>query len=141
VNVSAAATDTAAPIVLFDGVCNLCNGAVTWIIERDRAARFVFGALQSASARVLLDERGVLGDLPDSIVLLDADGVHTRSDAALRIAAGLGWPWSLLRVGRVLPRGLRDAIYDLIARNRYRWFGRREACMMPTAELANRFLD
>lgn len=131
----------AAPVILFDGVCNLCNGAVTWIIERDPRAVFVFGALQSDGARALLARHEALHDLPDSIVLIDASGVHTRSDAALRIAAQLGAPWSWLNVGRILPRGLRDAIYNWVARNRYRWFGKRDSCMLPTPDLAHRFLD
>ena len=138
---STGAPSAGGPVVLFDGVCNLCNGAVTWIIARDPAARFRFASLQSDAARTALHARGVNGPLPDSIILLDADGVHVRSDAALRIARGLGWPWSLLAVLRFVPRAVRDAAYRTIARHRYRWFGRRDACMMPTPDLAHRFLD
>ena len=132
------------PVILFDGVCNLCNSAVQWVIEHDKDRRFYFASLQSDAARRELEK--VLGldeidALPDSIVLLDSDGVHTRSAAALRIARGLGRPFVLLRLGVVLPRPLRDAIYDLIARNRYRWFGRRDTCMTPTPDIAARFLD
>ncbi len=132
------------PVILFDGVCNLCNSAVQWVIERDQDRRFYFASLQSEAARRELER--VLGQdeiaaLPDSIVLLDSDGVHTRSAAALRIARGLGGPFALLRLGVVLPRPIRDAIYDLIARNRYRWFGRRDTCMTPTPDIAARFLD
>lgn len=132
------------PVILFDGVCNLCNSAVQWVIERDKEGRFDFAALQSDAARrelaMVMDEKEIAA-LPDSIVLLDSDGVHIRSAAALRIARGLGSPFALLRLGIVLPRPIRDAIYDLIARNRYRWFGRRDTCMTPTPELAARFLD
>ena len=132
------------PVILFDGVCNLCNSAVQWVIERDKDRRFDFASLQSDAARRELEK--ILGGdeidaLPDSIVLIDSDGVHTRSAAALRIARGLGRPFTLFRLGRVLPRPIRDAIYDLIARNRYRWFGRRESCMTPTPDVAARFLD
>jgi predicted DCC family thiol-disulfide oxidoreductase YuxK len=132
------------PLILFDGVCNLCNAAVQWVIARDDDARFRFASLQSEAARLALI--GVLGpegvdSLPDSIVLMDETGVHTRSSAAIRIAEGLGRPYSLLSVGRVLPRPLRDAVYDFVARNRYRWFGRRETCMVPTPELTARFVD
>ncbi len=130
-----------APVILFDGVCNLCNGAVTWVIERDNRAYFRFASLQSGAARSALSDAGAPAIMPDSIVLLDADGVHVRSDAALRIAARLGMPWSLLSLARIVPRVLRDAVYDFIARNRYRWFGRRDVCMLPTAGVADRFLD
>ncbi len=132
------------PVILFDGVCNLCNSAVQWVIERDKDRRFDFASLQSDAARRELEK--ILGGdeidaLPDSIVLIDSDGVHSRSAAALRIACGLGRPFTLFRLGMVLPRPIRDAIYDLIARNRYRWFGRRESCMTPTPDVAARFLD
>jgi predicted DCC family thiol-disulfide oxidoreductase YuxK len=128
-------------VILFDGVCNLCNGAVAWVIERDTRAYFRFASLQSSAARSALSAAGAPAIMPDSIVLLDADGVHVRSDAALRIAAALGMPWSLLSVARIVPRFVRDAVYDYIARNRYRWFGRRDACMLPAAGVADRFLD
>ena len=132
------------PVILFDGVCNLCNSAVQWVIERDKEGRFDFASLQSdAARRELLKVMGAkeIDELPDSIVLLDSDGIHTRSAAALRIVRGLGAPFALLRLGIVLPRPIRDAIYDLIARNRYRWFGRRDTCMTPTPDIAARFLD
>ena len=129
------------PVVLFDGVCNLCNGAVTWLLERDKRHVLRFGALQSEAAQRMLEAFGARDDLPDSIVLIDAAGVHTRSDAALRIASYLGLPWSLLSVGRVLPRALRNAIYDWIARHRYRWFGKRDSCMLPSPGVADRFLS
>ncbi len=132
------------PIILFDGVCNLCNSAVQWVIERDKEGRFDFASLQSHAARRELER--VIGPeqidaLPDSIVLLDSDGVHTRSVAALRIARALGSPFALLGLGVVVPRPIRDAVYDWIARNRYGWFGRRDTCMTPTPDLAARFLD
>ena len=111
------------------------------MIERDRAARFSFASLQSDTARRLLADAGVAAPLPDSIVLLDEAGVHTRSDAALRIAAGLRLPWSLAAGLRIVPRALRDRVYDFVARHRYRWFGTRDACLVPTPELRTRFLD
>ena len=132
------------PIILFDGVCNLCNSAVQWVIERDHDRRFYFASLQSDAALRELERvlgRDEIDALPDSIVLLDSDGVHTRSTAALRIARGLGSPYTLLRLAAVLPRPIRDAIYDLIARNRYRWFGRQDTCRTPTPGIASRFLD
>ena len=132
------------PLILFDGVCNLCNSSVQWVIERDKEERFRFATLQSAAARRELAK--VIGpkeieELPDSIVLLDSDGLYVRSAAALRIARALGFPYAVLGLGIVLPRPIRDAIYDWVARNRYRWFGRRDTCMTPTPDLAARFLD
>lgn len=132
----------APPVVLFDGVCNLCNGAVVFILERDRQALFRFGALQSEPATALLASMGVRREaLPDSMVLIERGQVYVRSRAALRIARSLRFPWWLLSVFLLLPRRLGDALYDLVARNRYRWFGKREACMVPTPELEKRFLS
>ncbi len=132
------------PVILFDGVCNLCNSAVQWVIERDREGRFDFASLQSDAARrelvkVMTTEE--IDELPDSMVLIDSGGVHVRSAAALRILRELDSWFLLLRLGVVLPRPIRDAIYNLIARNRYRWFGRRDTCMTPTPDIAARFLD
>ena len=134
---------SAQPVVLFDGVCNLCNRAVVWLLEHDREQRLLFASLQSEAAAEVLRGAGVtdLEVLPDSIVLVDAEGVHVRSTAALRIGAMLGFPFSLGRVGWLVPRALRDAVYAYVARHRYRWFGRREVCMRPTPEWTARFLD
>lgn len=132
---------TAAPLVLFDGQCNLCSGAVRWIVARDRRARFRFASLQSRAALRALEAAGARGALPDSVVLIHGGAVKTRSDAALAIARELGAPWSCAAAARVLPRGVRDGLYDWIARKRYAWFGRRESCMVPTAQLRERFLD
>jgi len=136
----------ARPTILFDGVCNLCNASVAWVIRRDPSARFAFAPLQSRVAAGILAAAGVPAtsdSRPDSIVLVDASGVYTRSDAAIRIARALGFPWSLAAAFIVVPRPLRDAGYALVARNRYRWFGVRVggACMAPTPELRSRFLD
>jgi predicted DCC family thiol-disulfide oxidoreductase YuxK len=123
---------------LFDGVCNLCNSTIVWILSHDRKREFQFASLQSEAARGLLGSR--LERLPDSIVLIDEDGVHVESEAGLRIAGRLGFPYSLLRLSRVLPRALRDAAYRFVARNRYRWFGRRDRCALPKTEWQDRFL-
>jgi predicted DCC family thiol-disulfide oxidoreductase YuxK len=131
----------AGPLIFFDGVCNLCNAAVQWVIERDRRGVFRFGVLQSEAGRAALGAATTPTDLPDSIVLIDGARVHIRSDAALRIARELGFPWSLAVIALAVPRPLRDAVYSWVARNRYRWFGRRESCMVPTPELAARFVD
>jgi len=137
-------TDGPTQLILFDGVCNLCNTTVQRIIARDPNRRFRFGTLQSDAARRALEEASAsmdLDDLPDSIVLLDSEGVHTRSTAAIRIARQLGFPYVLLGLGVVLPRRVRDSLYQMVARNRYRWFGRQDQCMVPTSELAARFID
>jgi predicted DCC family thiol-disulfide oxidoreductase YuxK len=128
------------PTILFDGVCNLCNGFVQFVIVRDPSARFRFAALQSGAAARLLRDTGVTAPLPDSIVLVDNGRVHTRSDAALRIARGLRFPWPAVYALVVVPRFIRDRVYDVIAAHRYRWFGRRESCMIPTPDLKRRFL-
>lgn len=129
-------------IVFFDGVCNLCNGAVQLIIDHDRHALFRFAPLQSDLARKLLSERGAVVDPAemDSVILLEGDRVYQRSDAALRIARRLDAPWPVAYALIVVPRFVRDAVYKLIARHRYRWFGRSETCRVPTPELRARFL-
>lgn len=140
------------PIILFDGVCNLCNGAVKWVIRYDRHARFRFASLQSETARRLIAEngpslqqgsggRGSGMALPDSVVLIADGRVRVKSDAALGIARRLGWPWRAAAAGLIVPRVLRDAVYAWVARHRYRWFGKRDACMVPTPGMRARFLD
>jgi predicted DCC family thiol-disulfide oxidoreductase YuxK len=128
------------PVLLFDGVCNLCHGAVRFVLDHDREARFRFAPLQSDVARALLARFELDPNALDSMVLIDAAGAHARSDAALRTARWLGAPWSWLRVLAVIPRPLRDAVYDFIARHRYRWFGRKDACPLPRPEWRERFL-
>lgn len=127
-------------VVLFDGVCNLCNGSVRFIIERDPRGRFQFAPLQSPVAERLIGARVDRTSLPDSIVLVDDERLYVRSSAALRIARGLRFPWPLAWVFIVVPRPIRDWVYDLIARHRYAWFGRRDECMLPTPEVKGRFL-
>lgn len=102
--------------------------------------KFRFAALGSEAAERMLAGRGAPDPLPDSLVLVDRDGVHVRSDAALRIARDLRFPWNLLGAAAILPRRWRDLAYDWVARKRYRWFGRRDACMIPSPELGGRFL-
>ena len=127
-------------IVLFDGVCNLCNGSVQFLLRRDRRRRFRFAALQSAAGQALLEEYGLPTQILPTIVVLEGGRARVRSDAALHLARRLPWPWPALAVFRILPRPLRDALYDFVARHRYRWFGRTESCMLPTPDVADRFL-
>jgi predicted DCC family thiol-disulfide oxidoreductase YuxK len=128
-------------VILFDGVCNLCNGVVQFVIERDPGARFQFAALQTDAAARLIESTGFQGRIPDSIVLIEDGQVWTRSTAALRIARRLSFPWFAINVFKVVPRPLRDWIYNLVAGNRYAWFGQRETCMVPTPALRARFLE
>jgi predicted DCC family thiol-disulfide oxidoreductase YuxK len=127
--------------VLFDGECNLCNGAVQFVLRRDPRALFRFASLQSAAARAVLEATGRRDTLPDSIVLVQGGRVLVKSTAALAIARGLRWPWPLLTVLWIVPYPVRDFVYDWIARHRHRWFGRRQQCWVPTAALRERFLD
>ncbi len=129
----------ASPLVLFDGVCNVCNAAVNFIIDRDPDARFRFASLQSGRGRALCDSHGLAGDV-STIVLIEDGAAYTESTAVLRIARRLGAAWPLLYVAIVLPRVLRDALYRYFAANRYRWFGKRETCRIPTPDIRRRFL-
>ncbi len=127
-------------VVLFDGACNLCNASVNFVIDRDRAGRFRFAALQSAPGRALLARHGLDPGALDSVVLIAAGRAHVESDAALRIARGLDGAWPLLAALLAVPRALRDPVYRFVARRRDRWFGRGDACRLPTAALRGRFL-
>jgi predicted DCC family thiol-disulfide oxidoreductase YuxK len=128
-------------LVLFDGVCNLCNGAVNFIIDRDPAGYFRFAPLQSDAAAPYLDGAGgAAGDL-GTLVLVEDGQTYVRSTAALRIARRLTAPWPLLALALAVPRPLRDAVYDWVARHRYDWFGKRAECRVPTPALRSRFLD
>lgn len=131
---------TTRAIVLFDGVCNFCNASVNFLIDRDPAGRFVFGALQSEEGKQVLSEHGLEDGYFDSIVLIDGDNVTTASDAVLDISRHMSGAWPLLRVFRIVPRFIRDGVYNWIARNRYAWFGKQDSCRIPTPEYRARFL-
>ncbi len=128
-------------LVFFDGVCNLCNGAVTFIIDHDPKGYFRFAPLQSDVAATYLDDLADADRGLGTIILLEDDHTYVRSTAVLRIARRLTAPWSLLSLTLVVPRPLRDAVYNWIATSRYDWFGQRDQCRMPTPELKDRFLD
>ncbi len=128
-------------IILFDGVCNLCSAWVLFVIRRDPKGRFKFAALQSAVATDMLRPHDISAEAMRSIVLIDGSRCLTKSDAVLEIARGLSTPWPLFGSLRLIPRFVRDAAYDFVARHRYHWFGKRGSCMVPTAELRSRFLD
>jgi len=126
--------------MLFDGVCKFCNASVNFVIDRDTANRFRFATQQSAGGQKLLREHDQPHRL-STVVVIDAGRAYTRSSAVLRMVRHLPWPWPLLQVGVVIPRPVADWLYNLVAANRYRLFGRMDACRLPTPELADRFID
>lgn len=126
-------------IVLFDGVCNFCNGAVNFIINHDPNKKFRFAPLQSEIGQELQQKHGI-GDDIDSIVLVEDDKAYTHSTAGLRVARTMGGIWSLAYIFIIVPAPIRDFFYKLFARNRYRLFGRQDACVLPTPDVRERFL-
>jgi predicted DCC family thiol-disulfide oxidoreductase YuxK len=129
-----------APVVLYDGVCGMCNGLVKWIARRDRRGRFRFAALQGETGQELLRRHGLRTDDFDSAVLVEDGRAYLRSRAVLRIVSGLGGAWGIAGPLALLPAPLLDFFYDRVARSRYRIFGRSDACMLPPPELRARFL-
>lgn len=128
-------------IILFDGVCNLCNSAIQFIIKRDHKDVFRYAALQSELGQQLTKERGIDTQLVDSMILIEPGVAYfVKSDAALEISKEFGGLWSILQVFSWLPSALRNPIYDFVARNRYKWFGKKDQCMIPTPELQAKFL-
>jgi len=131
------------PLVLFDGVCNLCHASVNFIIDRDPTSRFRFASMQSEAGRAALARHGLptpVGD-PENMVLIEGDRAYDRSTAALRIARMLSGPVKLLWALILVPAFVRDAVYRFVARNRYRWFGKSDQCRVPSPDLRARFLD
>ena len=128
------------PVLLFDGVCNLCNASIQFVIERDPEAQFRFAPLQSDAAQELLAAVGYEDPTLDSVVLVEDGEFYDRSDAAIRTARHLGLPYSLARPFGLVPARLRDVFYKFVAEHRYSWFGKREQCMMPTPDIEERFL-
>jgi len=129
------------PVLLFDGVCNLCSSSVQFVIERDPGGKFRFASLQSEEAKSLLNRHQAYSEDLDSVVLVKNDKVYTRSSAALQVLKTMGGAWSLLYGLIIVPKPIRDFIYDWVARNRYKWFGKKDACWLPTPDLRSRFLD
>ena len=127
-------------IILFDGVCNLCNGAVNFVIKRDPGNVFKFAPLQEKQGALLLKTHAIDIQKLDSIVLIENGNVYTKSSAALRIARKMSNLWSLFFVLLIIPSFIRDGVYDFIAKNRYKWFGKKEQCMIPTQGLKEKFL-
>jgi len=132
-------------VIIFDGLCNLCTCSVRWIIARDRRGVFRFAASQSETGRALLQDRGLTAsnhpvNSLDTLILVEGSRVWVRSEALLAIVRRLPAPWSWLKILRWLPRRLREAGYALVASRRYRWFGKRESCLVPAGDIEERFL-
>jgi predicted DCC family thiol-disulfide oxidoreductase YuxK len=128
------------PLVLFDGVCNLCSWSVQFLGPRDRTGLLWFAAVQSRAGQAVLARSGLPTDHFDSFVLLEAGRIHVKSDAFFRVVRYMRFPWPLLMAGRLMPRRIADWLYDRIAGSRYRIFGRKDVCMIPRPELMRRFL-
>ena len=129
------------PVILFDGICNLCNRSIQYVIKNDKPASFKFASLQSATGRKLLKEFNLPGNELNSFVLIQDNKAYTRSTAALKVIKKLKGPVKLLYGFIIVPSFIRDAVYKLIAKNRYNWFGKKTECMIPTPELQNRFIN
>jgi len=127
-------------VILFDGVCNFCNSSVNYIIGHDPTGYFKFAALQSEAGEKLKEKFGVDDPETDSVVLIENEIAFIRSAAALKIAKKLNGPASILYIFIIIPRPIRDLLYDQFAKRRYKFFGERDACMIPTPEVRSRFL-
>lgn len=139
---SSEASETSS-VVLFDGVCNVCNATVNFIIDRDPKGHFRFASLQSPEGRALAEPHGIASgaETPVTMALVEGTQAYTESAAALRIARRLSGPWPLLYAAVVIPRALRDVVYRFFAARRYKWFGRTESCRVPTPEIRGRFIS
>ncbi len=129
------------PVILFDGVCNLCSGLVQFIINRDPSGIFRFAPLQSETGKKLVSRFDLSYDKLDSIILIENNNYYLKSTAALKIVQSLGALWPLFCVFMLAPRPIRDYFYDIVARNRYEWYGKRVECMIPGADIKSRFLE
>ncbi|MFN7691459.1 MAG: thiol-disulfide oxidoreductase DCC family protein [Bacteroidota bacterium] len=128
-------------ILLFDGVCNLCNNTVLFVIKRDRKKQIRFGAIQSQEGKKLLQKFGIDQQYLGSLIFIDEGKVYLKSSGALRLSKYLSGLWPLLYALMVIPAFIRNPIYDFVAANRYKWFGKKEVCMIPTPELKSLFLN
>ena len=130
-----------APLILFDGVCNLCNAWVRFVIRRDPTGVFTFAAQQSPVGRAMIEDHMRGAAQLSSVILIENQAIYTESDAIVGILARLGPPWSWIALLRIVPRRIRDACYCFVVRHRYQWFGRTEACQVPSAAIRSRFFD
>ncbi|PWH82504.1 thiol-disulfide oxidoreductase [Algibacter marinivivus] len=130
-------------LILFDGVCNLCNSSVLYVIKRDKRNLFLFAPLQSEVGKQIIEKFNIDTNKVDSIILYnpEKDTINYKSKAALKVASQLGFPTNILSIFLIIPSFISNWVYDFIARNRYKWYGKKEACMIPTPELRSKFLD
>lgn len=129
------------PIVLFDGVCNLCNSTVLWIIKHDPKRQFRFASLQGDYGQQVLKQFHLPPDALNSFILLKDNQIYTKSTGALKVAKALNGLWPMLYIFIIIPAFIRNSVYDLIAKNRYRWFGKKESCAIPSPALKDLFYD
>jgi predicted DCC family thiol-disulfide oxidoreductase YuxK len=129
------------PVILFDGVCNFCNSAVNFVLKQDKKSVFRFAPLQSEAGKTLLQQYNLSGHDLESFVLIDDGKVYKKASASLKVMSRLPWYWQAAQVFWLIPRFLRNGLYDVVAKNRYKWFGKREECMIPTPGMKNRFLS
>ena len=132
--------NTPQPLLFFDGVCNLCNSSVQYVIKHDKTQKFKFASLQSDAAKEILLQYKIKKTDLDSIILIHNDKLFDKSSAILRLLKILGGFHSLAYIFIIIPKSIRDVLYDYVARNRYKWYGKKDSCMIPTDELKNRFL-
>ena len=128
-------------VILFDGYCNLCSRSVQFVLKHDRKAKFRFASLQSEYGKTMLQKHQLPTESFGTFVLVDDDKIHFKSTAALRVVKSLSGMWPLLYVFIIVPRFIRDAVYGFVARNRYKWFGKRDSCWLPKPEWKERFWD
>ena len=128
-------------VVLFDGVCNLCNASVNWLIDHDHKNIFRFSALQSSYGKSAVEKYNLTGNYMDTVILVEGDKAYQRSTAALRILKHIGGFYSLLYIFIIVPPFIRNFVYNIVAKNRYKWFGKKESCRIPTPELRSRFIE
>jgi len=129
------------PVILFDGVCNYCNSMVKFIIRQDKKKKFKFAALQSDAGQNLINQFGLPLNNFDSFILIHEKKIYNSSTAALKLYNQLPWYWKWTQLFWVFPRFFRDGVYSIIAKNRYKWFGKKDQCMIPTPDVKERFLE
>lgn len=127
------------PVVIFDGVCNLCNATVDFLIRNDRTGTILFGSFQEEAGKALLSRYGVF-TAPETVYFIENEVLYVESNAILRLTRYLPWTWRWILLGRLIPRSIRDRFYRWVSRNRYRWFGKRSSCRLPSPAEAQRFL-
>jgi len=132
---------TQKPVILFDGVCNFCSSITNFIIRQDKKKVFLFATLQSNAGKKLLEQHKINWQRSDSFIVVEKDRAWQKSNAALRLYNKLPWYWKWTQLFWIFPRFIRDGVYNIIAKNRYSWFGKKDECMVPTPELRERFLD